>query len=168
LNRRLGLLLLVSAAVGACSGPLLGSDNTLVRLYDAKTGVRIELANEDHPDYRDVYSHPRSEATLKLAPAELLETLLDRLDDLNFDQLSAPGTPPEAAPVLGWLEVVQDGRPRTFAVPRTGATREQLSRFAQMQLAVSEAYTHVTGLQYIDNPQGAELFRRQQSGGAHP
>ena len=112
--------------------------------------------------------HPRSEATLKLAPAELLETLLDRLDDLNFDQLSAPGTPPEGAQVLGWLEVVQDGKPRTFAVPRTGATRDQLSRFAQMQLVVSEAYTQVTGLQYIDNPQGAELFRRQQSGGAHP
>lgn len=167
MNRRLGLLLLVSAAA-ACSGPLLGSDNTLVRLYDAHTGVRIELANEGHPDYRDVYSHPRSEATLKLAPNELIETLLDRLDDLNFDKLSAPGAPPESAELLGWLEVVQDGQPRTFVVPRSGATREQLSRFAQMQLAVSEAYTHVSGLQYIDNPEGANLFRRQQSGGAHP
>lgn len=168
MNRRLGLLLLVSAAVGACSGPLLGSDDTLVRLYDAKTGVRIELANQDNPAYRDVYSHPRSEATLKLAPDDLIETLLDRLDDLQFDKLSAPGAPPEGGELLGWLEVVQDGQPRTFAVPRTGATREQLSRFAQMQLAVSEAYTHVTGLQYIDNPQGADLFRRQKAAGAQP
>jgi hypothetical protein len=138
-----------------------------VRLYDAHTGVRIELANQSHPDYRDVYSRPQTEAALKLAPDELMDELLERLDDLNFDQLSAPGAPPQSANLLGWLEVVQDTRARTFVVPRAGATREQLSRFAQMQLLVSDAYTHVTGLQYIDNPEGAELFRRQ-AGKARP
>jgi len=138
-----------------------------VRLYDAHTGVRIELANQSHPDYRDVYSRPRPEAALKLAPDELMDELLDRLDDLNFDQLSAPGAPPQGADLLGWLEVVQDTEARTFAVPRAGATREQLSRFAQMQFLVSDTYTHVSGLQYIDNPEGAELFRKQ-AGGARP
>jgi hypothetical protein len=142
-------------------------DRTLVRLYDAHTGVRIELANQSHPDYRDVYSRPRTEATLKLAPDELMDDLLDRLDDLHFDQLSAPGAPPQGDDLLGWLEVVQDAEARTFVVPRAGATREQLSRFAQMQFVVSDAYTHVTGLQYIDNPEGAELFRKQ-AGGARP
>lgn len=138
-----------------------------MRLYDAHTGVRIELANQSHPDYRDVYSRPRPEAALKLAPDELMDELLDRLDDLNFDQLSAPGAPPQGADLLGWLEVVQDTEARTFAVPRAGATREQLSRFAQMQFLVSDTYTHVSGLQYIDNPEGAELFRKQ-AGGARP
>jgi hypothetical protein len=163
LNRQLGLLLLLGACVAACAGPgLFGSDQrTLVRLYDADTGVRLELANQSHPDYRDLYSHPRSEANLKLAPDELLESLLDRLDDLNFDRLSAPGGPPDQAALLGWLEVSDGSQTRTFAVPRSGATREQLSSFAQMQLAVSDTFTHVTGLQYIDNPKGADLFRKQ-------
>ena len=169
MNRQTALLLVIWACVAACSGPgLLGSgDRTLVRLYDAHTGVRIELANQSHPDYRDVYSRPRAEAALKLAPDELMDALLERLDDLDFEELSKPGAPSQGADVLGWLEVVQDTEARTFAVPRAGATREQLSRFAQMQYAVSDAYTHVTGLQFIDNPEGAELFRRQQ-GGARP
>jgi hypothetical protein len=163
------LLLLYGASI-ACAGPgLFGSDQrTLVRLYDADTGVRIELANQSHPDYRDVYSHPRREANLKLAPDELIESLLDRLDDLNFERLSAPGGPPDRSLLHGWLEVSDGGKTRTFAVPMTGATGEELSSFAQMQLAVSEAYTHVTGLQYIDNPNGADLFRKQPAAGARP
>ena len=170
MNRQLGLLWLSWACAAACSSPgFLGSEpHTLVRLYDAHTGVRLELANESHPDYHDLYSRPRNEATLKLAPDDVIEELLDRLDELNFDRLSAPGSPPEGAVVYGWIEVVQDRQARTFAVPRTGASREQLSRFAQMQFAVSDVYSHVTGLQYIDNPSGPELFRRQPGAEVHP
>lgn len=144
------MLLLLWASIAACAGPgLFGSDQrTLVRLYDADTGVRLELASQGHPDYRDLYSHPRSEANLKLAPDELIDALLDRLDALNFDRLSAPGGPPDRAAVLGWLEVTDGSRTRT--------------------LAVSEAFTHVTGLQYIENPSGADLFRKQPAAGAQP
>jgi len=169
LNRPLLSLLLVAGAA-ACSGPGLfrSMQPTLVRLYDADTGVRLELANQGNPAYRDIYSHPRSEASLKIAPDELVERLMDRLDELNFERFSTPGAPPDGAGLLGWLEVVQGDSSRTFAVPRAGATREQLASFAQMQLAVSEAYTHVTGLQFIDNPQGADLFRKQPAAGGHP
>ncbi|HZL99346.1 MAG TPA: hypothetical protein VFD43_03750 [Planctomycetota bacterium] len=169
MDRLLGLLLLL-AGLAACSGPLAwGSEQrTLVRLYDAKTGVRIELANRSHPEYRDIYSQPRSDASLKLGSDELLERLLERLDELNFGQLSVPGAPPQDAPVLGWLEVVDGDGSRTFAVPKTGATREQIGSFAQMQYAVSEAYTSVTGLQFIDNPSGGDLFRRQPAAGGQP
>jgi hypothetical protein len=170
LNRTRAVLLLLCACAVACAGPgVFGSEQrTLVRLYDADTGVRLELANESHPELRDVYSQARPEASLKLAPDELIEALLERLDELDFEALSAPGGPPSGAGLQGWLEVTDGGATRTFAVPRSGPTQQQLSRFAYMQLVVSETYTHVGGLQYIENPQGAELFRRQPAAGGQP
>ena len=170
MSRLLGLLLLICACATACAGHGLfqSEQRTLVRLYDANTGVRLELANESDPDYRGVYSHPRSDASLKLAPDKAMESLLDRLDDLKFDKLSAPGGPPEGAALLGWIEVTEGTQARTFVVPKTGASHEQIGSFAQMQLAVSDVYTHISSLQYIDNPQGADLFRKQPAAGTKP
>lgn len=166
----MGLLLLVCACATACAGTGLfqSEQRTLVRLYDADTGVRLELANETHPEYRGIYSHPRAEASLKLAPDGAMDQLLDRLDDLKFDKLSTPGGPPQGATTLGWITVTDDDESRTFVVPEKGATREQLASFAQMQFAVNDVYNHVSGLQFIDNPQGADLFRKQRAAGTQP
>jgi hypothetical protein len=170
LNRLRALCLLLPGAFAACSGPdARGSDAaTRVRLYDARTGVRLELADDDDPALRDRYSRTRNEANLKLGTDALLEALVERLDDLNFADLSAEGAAPTGADVLGWIEVVVDGRTRSFSVPRVGATAAQLQGFADMQVAFSQAYAHVAGLQAIDNPEGARIFRQPPGPGRPP
>jgi hypothetical protein len=58
--------------------------------------------------------------------------------------------------------VRKGGESRSFVVPEAGPTAEQLETFAGMKLVVSEYYMHVGGLQFIDNPKGAELLRKSQ------
>jgi len=56
-------------------------------------------------------------------------------------------------------------RPEVEAVlrERHGARiADQLQAFAYMKLVFNEYYSHVGGLQYIQNPEGGDLFRRQQ------
>ncbi|HTE06853.1 MAG TPA: hypothetical protein VK824_11700 [Planctomycetota bacterium] len=168
------------ALPGACSAPGAGTgagsgltasggaaaagDRLLVRLYDARHEVRLELSNESNPDFADVYSREQRDAALKLAPDQLLGELVADLDTLGFDRLSASGQPP-AAGARAWVEIRKDGASRTFAVPEKDATAEQLTAFANMKLTVNEYYTHVSGLQFIDNPKGAALLKDGQHRG---
>lgn len=132
----------------------------VVGLYDAKGEVRLELANASHPDLADTYSHQRSDAALKLAPDELLDDLVRDLGRLGFADLGAEGPPPPADPgVRGWVTLNEDGRLRTFVVPARGASTEALQAFAYMKLTFNEYYTHVGGLQFVNNPQGHDIFR---------
>ncbi len=133
----------------------------MVGLYDSKGDLRLDLANEGHPELADVYSRQLPDATLKLAPDTLMDELLDDLSRLSFASLAAEGDPPSPGPaVRGWVSVDDgDGR-RTFVVPASGATPEQLQAFAFMKLTINEYYTHVGGLQFVTNPQGHDIFRK--------
>jgi hypothetical protein len=165
----LGLALL--AALAACAGTvgdasragLRPGRRVVVGLYDAKGAIRLELANASHPDLADAYSHPRPDAALKLAPDELLDDLVRDLGRLGFEGLGKDGPPPAAdSGVRGWVSLNQDGRLRTFVVPAMGASPEAQQAFAYMKLAFNEYYTHVGGLQFVNNPQGHDIFRKPQ------
>ena len=132
-------------------------------LYDSKGPVHLDLANESHPELADVYSHQRPDAALKLAPDELMTELLRDLEQLSFAALSAVGDPPADGPqVRGWVCVDDGDARRTFVLPAEGATRQQLEAFVGMKLVINEYYTHVGGLQFVNNPQGHDIFRTKQ------
>jgi len=164
--RALPLLASLIVLLGACSsvGLGFGGDRLLVRLYDGKNQLRLQLSNQSNPDLEDVYSREQPDASLKLAPDQLMEELIADLDKLNFQTLSAPGEPPKAG-ARGWVEIHKNGSSRTFVVPEVGANAEQLTSFAYMKLAVNEYYTHVGSAQFIKNQQGGALLKNQQPGG---
>jgi hypothetical protein len=129
-------------------------------LYDARHQLHLELANESHPELADVYSTKRSDNTLKLAPDALMADLIRDLSREGFDKLATDGEPPSIAPGRGWVTVQQGDRTRTYVVPaETVATAEQLGAFTRMKLWINEYYSHLGALQFIDNPQGAAIFK---------
>ncbi len=146
----------------AARGPRAGGEKLLVRLYDARHELRFELANESHPDLAGVYSEPRTEASLKLAPDTLMAELLEDLGQEGFERLASDGTPPAAPPGRGWVEVRTGDRSRSFVVPPdTAASPEQVNAFVHMKLIISEYWSHLGALQYIENPQGKSIFPRK-------
>jgi hypothetical protein len=150
-----------SASDSAASRSMPVGRRVVVGLYDSRGPVHLELAPDNHPDFADVYSHPRPDAALKLAPPELVDDLLRDLERLSFGALSAPGGPPPAGPgVRGWVTLQDGSQRRTFVVPASGAPPEALQAFAYMKLLVNEYYTHVGGLQFVNNPEGHDIFRR--------
>jgi hypothetical protein len=162
LLRPAALFLTLLAALSACAGPGQATGHrVLVGLYDAKTELHLELANASHPDFAGVYSKERQNADLKLAPDELMDQLVVDLDGrLGFAKLAVPGNPPASGPaVRGWVTVSQDGVRRTFVVPAQNATAEQLQAFVNMKLVLNDVFMHVGGLQFVNNPQGGDIFR---------
>jgi hypothetical protein len=159
-NAGLALALALACLPGACSatGEAPSGDRLLVRLYDAKHQLRLELSSESNPDLAGVYSQERPDASLKLAPDILMSHLVEDLDRLGFAELSAPVAPPSGG-VRGWVEVRRNGSSRTFTVPASNPTADELTAFSHMLLAMNEYYASVGSLQYIDNPQGAALLK---------
>jgi len=162
--RRQAAALLAAATLllaGCALASRVGSgDRAMVRLFDADTGVLLELANESHPQWQDVYSQARRAAELKLVPDELLGQVLVAFEEAGFDELAAEGPAPEAGPGLdGWIEVRLGDSLRHLAMPEGSLDRPRLAAYARMKLAVLEAYQSVAGLQLIDNPSGHELFK---------
>jgi hypothetical protein len=132
-------------------------------LYDAETRVSLELANDTHPELRDVYSERKSDASLKLAPEELMEALVASIEQAQFEALATPGKPPAVEEagmrgLRGWVAISEDGEHRTFLVPAQRPTSEQLLAYSRMKLVFNEFYNQVGGLQFIQNPQGHRLF----------
>jgi hypothetical protein len=163
--RSAALLLTLLAALSACAGPGSATGHrVLVGLYDSKTELHLDLANETHPDYADVYSQERRTADLKLAPDALMDQLVLDLDQrLGFAKLAATSSPPPAGPaVRGWVTVQENGQQRTFVVPAQGASAEQLQAFVDMKLLLNEVYMHLGGLQFVKNPQGAGIFHESK------
>ena len=159
------LALLLTSACASVGGVGQG-DRAMVRLYDGDTGVLLELANDSHPDWQDVYSRPRPAANLKLVPEDVLSSVLEALDAAGFDRWAADGpAPPMSAGLDGWLEVRLGDRARTLSIAEGSLDRERLSGFARMKLAVLDAYQSVAGLQLIENPAGHDLFQTGARGG---
>jgi hypothetical protein len=165
------LALPLLGALLACAGPdvakepassadAAGGRRIQVGLYDAKGEIRLDLANEGHPELAGIYSRQLPDATLKLAPEALMDDLVQDLGRLSFAALSVTGDPPSAgAAVRGWVTVEANDSRRTFIVPASGASAEQLQAFSNMKLLINEYYTHVGGLQFVTNPQGHDIFR---------
>jgi hypothetical protein len=168
LNRALGSALLLGILATACAGLAGGASGhrVEVRLYDAEDGVRLELANDTHPELRDVYSQRKADASLKLAPEEAMDALIESLELAGFERLAVSGPPPVAADAVplglrGWLAVSADGEQRTFRMPASRPTAEQVQAYNRMKLMFVDTYGRVGGLQYIQNPQGHQLFEKR-------
>ncbi len=166
--QRLLSTILTLIALGCCafptgcaafgSGRVSAGDRTLVRLYDAKNDLLLELANVSHPELSDIYSTTRSSASLKLAGDDAMGDLLDAIDRSSFPLLATSGTPQVTSDVRGLVVVEDDGDVRSFGVPLTGATAEQLKTFATLKELIAAFYQATGGLQSIDNPVGSQLF----------
>ena len=184
-----GLALAFSAG---CSGPGFGfggGQRLTVGLYDGKNDVHLELANESQPDFEDVYSRRRADASLKLAPDDLMGDLVGDLQKLGFEALSKVGVPPGSATldlstvgaggqpsdpakaseaavplppggIRGWVTITRGDSTRTFVVPAAGASADQLQSFVSMKLVVDYYYSHVSGLQFVNNPEGHRIFQK--------
>ncbi len=158
-----GAALVLIGLCGACSSlssALSSGDRVMVRLYDADNGAYLVLAHEEYPGLTEIYSERRADAAVKLAPEFVLEDLIEGLEAVGFGRLATPGPAPTAG-VAGFVELRAGSEVRSFLVPPQGASIEQRTAFAQMKLVMDFHYGSVGGLQAIDNPAGAELFRRQ-------
>jgi hypothetical protein len=163
-----GLLLagLLAALGAACATtvpavPVAAGSRVVVRLYDAGTGIELALANESHPELRDVYSQQRESAALKLAPDQLVGELLASLDAAGFDPFGQPAArEPDRA--TSFLSVRHDGSLRVFPRPVAGDAVEQRQAFTRLKLVMDHYYRHVGSLQFVENPQGEQLFREDR------
>ena len=137
--------------------PVPSGSRVIVRLYDAKSGIKLGLANETHPGYQEVYSHARADASLKLAPDELMGQLLASLDRTGFNDYASPGPSP-ADESRSYLAVEHDGRQTVFVEPSRSADIECRRAFSQLKLLMTHYYTPVGSLQFIRNPDGGAIF----------
>ncbi len=147
----------------------LGTDRVVVELYDSQNDLHLALANESHPDHAGMSSRLRADATLKLARDEVIGALLSDLDRLGFAETAQPGAPPQLA--RGWVSVSRGDLQASFVVPVTGATADQIMRFADMKLLLDDYYGGIGALQYVENPGGAQTLRnasRRIVGGGRP
>jgi len=134
----------------------------MVRYVDPSAGIELALANETYPELADVYSRPRTDASLKLAPDRLMGELLASLQRAGMNDYSSRGRPEDSPPGRAYLFVDQDGAQRLFPKPMSAAAEEARRAFVAMTLVMTEYYQHVGGGQYVDNPDGHDFFRGQR------
>jgi hypothetical protein len=153
----LALALLAGACASTSSSAVADGSRVLVRLYDAKQGIELALANKSHPGLQDVYSTERSSAALKLAPDDLVGDLIASLDQAGMTTYGKAESP--SSDDKGYLLVDLDGEQRIFAQPAKGSPAEERQAWARIKLVMDHYYQHVGSLQYVENPRGGAIFR---------
>lgn len=152
------------AALAGCAttsaDPLARGSEVLVRLYDARQDLELALANESHPGLTDLYSQRRADGTLKLARDDLMGELVADLQRNGFGDYGHPSASPGAVGSYVLLEL--DGVRRVFREPGSDADAGERQAFVRMKLIMNYYYTHVGSLQFVDNPNGAEMLRDQE------
>ena len=160
--------LLAACASAPPSLPVPTGSRVMVSLEEPARGLRLVLANASHPDLQDVYSSRRADASLKLAPDQLIGELLASLDAAGLAQfgtsLDAPPPPSNTARLL----VVRDGAHRLMERPGASSDAEAARSFGRLELVMNEYYQHVGALQSVANDGGAALFDTQRQPGVRP
>lgn len=155
------LLLALAACAstpGEVSVPMGG--RVLVRLYDSRSGAELALANESHPELADVYSSKRSKAVLKLAPDELMADLLTSLEREGLSRYArSDDEPPQSG---SWLLVDHGDQHQLMVQPGSNGSVDERQAWGKLKLLVGYYYQHVSGLQYVENPDGASIFGEQR------
>lgn len=154
------LAVLTIALLGGCAGvpeiPIEPGSRVVARLYDADRRIELALANESHPDLQDVYSTQRSDASLKLAPDQLMGQLLSSLERAGFaDYAQTSFSLPRG---IGFLSLRQDGALRVFEAPAGRADSDTRQAYTRLKLVMDLYYSKVGSLQYVENEQGHRLF----------
>lgn len=134
----------------------------VVRLHDGETGVTLALANESYPELSGLYSRSQGHATMKLAPDKLIGELLYSLDHVALADYGQDGRPAELRGKESYLFVEQDGRETVFPKPGPAAPIDARRAFTHIKLVMNEYYRHVGSKQFVENPDGADIFRTQQ------
>jgi hypothetical protein len=150
-------LVVLNGCLATSAAAVPQGSRVIVRLYDAGSGIVLALANESHPTLQEVYSHARADASLKLAPDQLMGELLAALDRAGFALHGQPGEAPDRGN-RSYLLVDRDGQQIVFAEPARSADPETRQAFIHMKLLMDHYYTPVGGLQFIDNAQGGAFF----------
>jgi len=150
-------LMVVTNCASTPAVPVPSGSRVIVRLYDARGQIELALANETHPGFQEVYSHARADASLKLAPDELMGQLLASLDLNGFNVYALPGATPQKGAV-SYLSVEHDGEQTVFEEPPRSASIEKRRTFTQLKLLMAHYYTPVGSLQFIQNPEGGDIF----------
>lgn len=157
-----GLLVLAQVACASAvpAVPVAPGSRVVVRLYDARSGIELALANESHPELRHVYSEARASATLKLAPDQLIGELLASLDLAGFATYGQPA-PHEPPRERGFVSVSHDDLLRVVSEPSKGADAELRQAWSRLKLVMDYYYQHVGSLQFVTNPKGDDVFRER-------
>jgi len=147
----------LSACSAISADPVPEGSRVIVRLYDARSGIVLALANESHPALQEVYSHAREDASLKLAPDQLMGELLAALDRAGFGLHARQDRVPDEKN-RSYLMVERDGQQVVFAEPPPSAETPSRQSFIRMKLLMDHYYTPVGGLQFIYSSRGGDFF----------
>lgn len=150
-------LVVLSGCSATSADPVPQGSRVIVRLYDARSGIVLALANESHPALQEVYSHAREDASLKLAPDQLMGELLAALDRAGFGLHARQNRVPDDKN-RSYLMIERNGQQAVFAEPPPSAETPGRQSFMLMKLIMDHYYTPVGGLQFIDNSRGGDFF----------
>ncbi len=150
-------LMMITGCASTPAVPVPSGSRVIVRLYDAKGRIELALANETHPGFQEVYSHARADASLKLAPDELMGQLLASLDLNGFNAYATSGAAPGQGNV-SYLAVDHDGEQVVFVEPPRSADIEKRRTFTMLKLLMTHYYTPVGSLQFVENTEGGGIF----------
>lgn len=129
-----------------------------VEFHQASSGTTMALVNRGSTDPSKVYSEPRPTASLKVANDGYMADLCENFRRLGFQEM-AEATPPAD---LAWsISLDVDGRVSTLYHVRNRAG-EDPERRAQIQRVFLAVFNQTAALQTIENPDGVDLFRREQ------
>jgi hypothetical protein len=147
---------ILAAATGCSSlpGPVADAENLALSLTDYRTDKTLSLVNDTNPDFQDLYSQPRKDASIKLAPMDMMQSLVEFADDHRFFEYArelAPGEAPERTNAIGAITLTADARNYLFLLQygEGRVDKGKVQAFTDVQKKIAEEYNHVSSLQFI-------------------
>ncbi len=142
----------------ASSGKSHRGTPVLVAYINPKRGENFELVNSSHTDRVQLYSESRSrdEAMRKVTSDELMDALLERFEQLEFDKYALAGQSTAEGPAL---EVVVGGSHRSIVWEKED-TLEEKRAWQACLTSFLDLYNSVYGLQSVEISEGEDPFAR--------
>ncbi len=159
--------LLVAITFGCASIPdgVDGAKTLSFGFYDFKTQSMLVLVNESHPDFHDVYSTPRENATIKVMPDDELLDLIQSAASKGYFEYAEPGRV-NVPNTFKMLVVSADGKDYSFPIYSGlgGVHPEIVQAFTDIQIEFSRVYNSIHQLQYISatSSGGSNYFERER------
>lgn len=159
----------LAAATGCSSVPstVTGAEDVRMTFWDLNTAVAFTLVSADNPKFKDLYSQPRNDASVKVVDAESFDDLLRFAADHGYfdysEPLSGPAELPEGA--ASKMMLIQADEKNHAFVLRKGlgkSDRDRIVDFNEIQTRLNLVNNQTYSLQYIGPSGGANYFEQQQ------
>ncbi|MEM7518353.1 MAG: hypothetical protein AAF368_15705, partial [Planctomycetota bacterium] len=154
----------VVCALPSCSstGSRKAGPPTIISLIQPLQGQRLELVNATHTDPVELYSQTRERANRKVATDEILEALIEKFNNEEFQTYSAPGGVPEGAMDERGTAIVVDVAGERRAIWGNLRTPERkLLALNKCIAAFIQVYSNIYALQKKDLRAGEDPFAPQ-------